>query len=155
MCLFNGRVRCPHKVSVSLFTFGTWDRSQLVGLGIPLRFIAKPSYSGHWTSTHVGRKPRAPKNLTTNFMKPGFKSRWTWMQKFKNRDCIFPARDLDAFQNYFSAWGLNFGSPDNWEKSKTYPRRVCNTGTRFRSRGQLERLCPRAKVWCADRSVWP
>ena len=31
----------------------SWDRSQLVGLGIPLRFIAKPSYSGHCTSTHV------------------------------------------------------------------------------------------------------
>jgi hypothetical protein len=33
-----------------------WDRSQLVGLGIPLRSIAKPSYSGHCTSTHVGGK---------------------------------------------------------------------------------------------------
>jgi hypothetical protein len=45
MCLRQAGVRCPHKVSVSLFTFGTWDRAQLVGLGIPLRFIAKPSYS--------------------------------------------------------------------------------------------------------------
>jgi hypothetical protein len=40
-------------LSVSLFTFVSWDRSQLVGLGIPLRFIAKPSYSGHFASTHV------------------------------------------------------------------------------------------------------
>lgn len=40
-------------LSVSLFKFITWDRSQLVGLGIPLRFIAKPSYSGHCTSTNV------------------------------------------------------------------------------------------------------
>ena len=31
----------------------SWDRSQLVGLGIPLRFIAKPTYSGHCTSTYV------------------------------------------------------------------------------------------------------
>jgi hypothetical protein len=40
-------------LSVSLFKFITWDRSQLVGLGIPLRCIAKPSYSGHCTSTNV------------------------------------------------------------------------------------------------------
>ena len=44
------------QLSVSLFKFITWDKSQLVGLGIPLRFIAKPSYSGHCASTHVVRK---------------------------------------------------------------------------------------------------
>lgn len=32
---------------VSLFKFITWDKVQLVGLGIPLRFIAKPSYARH------------------------------------------------------------------------------------------------------------
>jgi hypothetical protein len=41
-------------LSVSLYKFITWDKSQLVGLGIPLRSIAKPSYSGHCASTHVG-----------------------------------------------------------------------------------------------------
>ena len=38
----------------SLFKFITWDKSQLVCLGIPLRFIAKPSCVGHCASTHVG-----------------------------------------------------------------------------------------------------
>jgi len=32
----------------------SWDRSQLVGLGIPLRFIAKPSYARHCTNPNVG-----------------------------------------------------------------------------------------------------
>jgi len=42
-----------------LITFGffinivSWDRSQLVGLGIPLRFIAKPSYPRHCTNLNV------------------------------------------------------------------------------------------------------
>jgi hypothetical protein len=45
-------------LSVSLFKFITWDRAQLVGLGIPLRFIAKPSYSGHCTSTNVSANTR-------------------------------------------------------------------------------------------------
>jgi hypothetical protein len=40
-------------LSVSLFKFITWDRAQLVRLNIPLRFIFKPSYSGHCTSTNV------------------------------------------------------------------------------------------------------
>jgi hypothetical protein len=37
-----------------------WDKSQLVGLGIPLRFIAKPSYSGHCASTHVSGNSQKP-----------------------------------------------------------------------------------------------
>jgi hypothetical protein len=40
-------------LSVSLFKFITWDKSQLVGLGIPLRFIAKPSYARHCTNPNV------------------------------------------------------------------------------------------------------
>ncbi|QOI98548.1 MAG: hypothetical protein HRU69_14115 [Flammeovirgaceae bacterium] len=40
-------------LSVSLFTFVTWDKAQLVGLGIPLRFIAKPSYARHCRNTNV------------------------------------------------------------------------------------------------------
>lgn len=40
---------------VSLFKFITWDRSQLVGLGIPLRYIAKPSYSGHAQALTLAR----------------------------------------------------------------------------------------------------
>jgi hypothetical protein len=45
MCLRQVGVQCPHNFWVSLFTFVTGDRAQLVGLGISLRFIAKPSYS--------------------------------------------------------------------------------------------------------------
>jgi len=45
----------------------SWDRAQLVGLGIPLRYIAKPSYSPPATNPNVGRKPRTPKKVTTNF----------------------------------------------------------------------------------------
>ena len=33
-----------------------WDRAQLVGLGIPLRFIAKPSYSPPATNPNVVHK---------------------------------------------------------------------------------------------------
>jgi hypothetical protein len=56
-------------LSVSLFKFITWDRAQLVGLGIPLRFIAKPSYAGHCASTHVVHKAakRAPGTMTFSF----------------------------------------------------------------------------------------
>jgi hypothetical protein len=45
-----------------LITFGffinivSWDKAQLVGLGIPLRFIAKPSYARHCTNPNVVRK---------------------------------------------------------------------------------------------------
>jgi hypothetical protein len=52
MCLRQWPGSVSLLLSVSLFKFITWDKSQLVGLGIPLRFIAKPSYSGHCASTH-------------------------------------------------------------------------------------------------------
>ncbi len=42
-------------LSVSLFKFITWDKAQLVGLGIPLRFIAKPSYARHCANPNVVR----------------------------------------------------------------------------------------------------
>jgi hypothetical protein len=54
-------------LSVSLFKFITWDRSQLVGLGIPLRFIAKPSYSPPATNPNVSSKPFWT-NLLTYFV---------------------------------------------------------------------------------------
>jgi hypothetical protein len=53
MCLRQWPGSVSSLLSVSLFKFITWDKSQLVGLGIPLRFIAKPSYAGHCASTHV------------------------------------------------------------------------------------------------------
>ena len=47
------RVQSANNFSVSLFTFVTWDRAQLVGLNIPLRSIFKPSYSGNITKPNV------------------------------------------------------------------------------------------------------
>jgi len=51
--LHNGGVRCPHKVQVSLFTFVTGDRAQLVGLNISLRSIVKASYARHCANPNV------------------------------------------------------------------------------------------------------
>ena len=57
-----------------LITFGffiyivSWDRSQLVGLGIPLRFIAKPSYARHCTNPNVaGNAVGHMGQLTSNY----------------------------------------------------------------------------------------
>jgi hypothetical protein len=47
------RVHSANNFPVSLFTFVTWDRSQLVGLNIPFHSIVKPSYSGNITNPNV------------------------------------------------------------------------------------------------------
>ena len=39
-------------LSVSLFTFVTWDRAQLDGLNISLRSIVKASYARHCRNTN-------------------------------------------------------------------------------------------------------
>jgi hypothetical protein len=51
--LHNGGVRCPHNFWVSLSTFVTGDRAQLVGLNIPLRYIVKASYARHCANPNV------------------------------------------------------------------------------------------------------
>jgi hypothetical protein len=63
-CFCNGGVRVSSLLSVSLFKFITWDRSQLVGLSISLRYIAKSSYARHCRNTNVtGHAQRQKKTI--------------------------------------------------------------------------------------------
>jgi hypothetical protein len=73
-CFCNGGVRVSSLLSVSLFKFITWDRSQLVGLSISLRYIAKSSYTGHaqrQKKTIFRGRPR-PQLTTSNRAKREF-----------------------------------------------------------------------------------
>jgi hypothetical protein len=52
----------------------SWDRAQLVGLGIPLRFIAKPSYSPLGTNPNVVCKAVASKKMIALIYKNSFQN---------------------------------------------------------------------------------
>lgn len=73
-------------LSVSLFKFITWDRSQLVGLNISLRCIFKPSYSGHCTSTNVMHNAAGQMRYFElwHFCLPHFPARHQSKQKSQN-----------------------------------------------------------------------
>lgn len=70
MCFCNGGVRCAKIVSVSLYTFVKWDRSQLVGL----KHFASQSLTkviSTFTSHTTSAKPKLikePIGFVSNFL---------------------------------------------------------------------------------------